>query len=455
MVAPRSTEAGEPRRPGFASSALLTWGTNVAGAVLALGTVLIVARELGADGRGQVALLTAIVVLTANFATFGVQEANANVAAAEPETRPALATNSVLLALSLGALAIGILAGLITAVPDVAGDSDRTLLWITLAFVPVLIVQIFLRFLVQADYGFAVANAAALLSAALAIVGTGAFAVLGILTVGSAVGVWLAAQALEAAILVSYIAWWLAGFGRPDPALARRSLGFGLRAYPGRVMQLGNYRLDQWLLGAIAGSRELGLYSVAVAWSEALWYLPTALAAVQRPDLVRADRREAGRQAVRIFRATAVVTVGAGAVMIVLAPILCVDVFGGEFHGSIDDLRVLVAGALGMAALKLFGNALVAQGRPGLQSASIAVGFVCTVVLDALLIPPFGGLGAALASTLAYTAAGVVVGAIFVRALERQATEFVPRAGDIRWLMRQLRSRLRRTRAPAEGAISP
>ena len=53
-------------------------------------------------------------------------------------------------------------------------------------------------------------------------------------------------------------------------------------------MLLGNYRLDQWFVGAIAGSRELGLYSVAVAWAEALWYLPTALASVQRPDLVRA-----------------------------------------------------------------------------------------------------------------------------------------------------------------------
>ena len=58
-------------------------------------------------------------------------------------------------------------------------------------------------------------------------------------------------------------------------------------------MLLGSYRLDQWLLGAIAGPRELGVYSVAVAWAEALWYLPTALAAVQRPDLVRAAKDRA------------------------------------------------------------------------------------------------------------------------------------------------------------------
>ena len=60
---------------------------------------------------------------------------------------------------------------------------------------------------------------------------------------------------------------------------------------------LTTYRLDQRLVGAISGARELATYSVAVAWAEALWYLPTALAAVQRPDLVRARAREAGAQA--------------------------------------------------------------------------------------------------------------------------------------------------------------
>jgi O-antigen/teichoic acid export membrane protein len=129
-------------------------------------------------------------------------------------------------------------------------------------------------------------------------------------------------------------------------------------------------------------------------------------------------------------------------VMIAAAPLLCAGVFGEEFRGSTDDLRVLVAGAFGIVALKLLGNALVAQGFPVLQSAAIAVGFACTVVLDVLLIPPFGGLGAALASTLAYTAAGVVVAAIFLLALQGRASDLVPRVGDAAWFVGTLRGRL-------------
>lgn len=444
-----------PQRPGFAGSALLTWGTNVASAFFSLGSILIVARVLGPDGRGRVALLTAIALLTGNLATLGVQEANANIAAAEPRTRRSLATNSVLLALLLGAAAIAIVDGLVSLFPGVAGNSSRTLLWLALAVVPVLILELFLIYLVQADYGFLVTNAAAVLGPAVAVAGNAVFALLGVLTVGSAVGVWLASQLLGTALLAFYIWRRLAGFGRPDLPLARRSIAFGLRAYIGRVMQLGNYRLDQWLLGAISGTRELGLYSVAVAWAEALWYLPTALAAVQRPDLVRADRAEAGRGAARVFRGATVVTAVSAAAMIALAPVLCTGIFGERFGGSVNQLRVLVAGAFGMVAVKLFGNALVARGRPMLQSVSVGVGFAFTVVLDVLLIPPYGGMGAAVASTVAYTAAGMLVAAIFLRVLGRRPAELLPRPRDVGWLVRQLRDRLRGTRPSAEGAVAP
>ena len=446
------SEAPGAGRATFARSAVLTYGTNVGAAFLSLANVLIIARALGAEGRGHVAFLTAIAWLVGSMATLGVQEANANFAAAEPRLRRALATNSVLLSLVLGAASFCALLLLIAAFPAVGGESNPTLRLITFAIVPVIVLQTCLRFLAQADFAFGITNAAYLLAPVVNVAVNATFALSGILSVESAVAVWLAGQTLETALIGWYAARRLAGFGRPDLALARRSLRFGVQAHAGRVMQLGNYRLDQWMLGAIAGPRELGLYSVAVAWAEALWYLPTALAAVQRPSLVRAAREEAARLAAAVFRAAALVTAVLALAMVAAAPLLCVVVFGDEFRGSIDDLRVLAVGAFGMVALKLFGNALVARGLPVLQSVAIGTGFVCTVVLDILLIPPFGGLGAALASTLAYTAAGIAIGAIFLRTAGGRAADLVPRAGDVAWLVGLVRRRLRR---PTTTAAQP
>lgn len=454
-MAKRPNEAGATRPPPFARSAAFTYGSQIAAAFLSLLSVLIVARALGAEGRGQVAFLTAITFLTANLATFGVQEATANFAAAEARARRALATNAVLLALALGGVALAALYVLIEIVPAVAGESDPTLRWVAFAFIPAILLQVFLRFLVQADYGFAVTNAAYLLAPLLNVLGNGLFYAFGILSVETAVGWWLAGQTLETVLLAWYVQRRLAGFGRPDLALARRALTFGTRAHPGRIMLLGNYRLDQWLLGAIAGPRELGVYSVAVAWAEALWYLPTALAAVQRPDLVRAAHEHASRLAARVFRATILITAVFGLVMVLAAPVLCVTIFGDEFRDSVNMLRILVIAALGVTAIKLLGSALVARGRPGLQSLAIGAGFVCSVALDIALIPRFEGMGAAAAAAIAHSTAGLVVVAIFTGALGGRAADLLPRPADVAWFVGRLRRRFSSQRDPEQADGHP
>jgi Na+-driven multidrug efflux pump len=75
----------------------------------------------------------------------------------------------------------------------------------------------------------------------------------------------------------------------------------------------------------------------------------------------------------------------------------------------------------------------------------IGIAFVVTVALDLLLIPNHGGLGAAIASTAAYTAGGIAIALVFARALGRSAGELIPRGREMRPLFRQLRALVART----------
>ncbi|WP_206443182.1 polysaccharide biosynthesis C-terminal domain-containing protein, partial [Candidatus Protofrankia californiensis] len=161
-----------------------------------------------------------------------------------------------------------------------------------------------------------------------------------------------------------------------------------------------------------------------------LFYLPTALAAVQRPDLVRSRGGDAGHEAAAVFRAAVLITLLLGVALILAAPFLCVTVFGVEFQGSIVQLRILTAGAFGIVALKLLGNALTARGKPLLETAAVGVAFVVTVGLDIVLIPGHGGVGASVASVLAYSVGGMVVGIIFARTLGTGRVNLVPRWRD-------------------------
>jgi len=424
--------SGEGRRPGFLAAAMQTFGAQVGVALLSLVNVMIVSRALGPSGRGNVAFLTAIAMLTSNLATMGIHEANVNLVGSEPRLKRALAGNSLVLSTLFGAIGIVAVAVLMVVAPGVKGDAGTSLIVLTLSSVPILVLNTYLRAVIQGEYAFGVSNLTWSLPAVINVAVNGSLVLVGKLTVGLALATWIAGQAIATAIMVWHIARRSEGFGRPSMSLARRTLGFGTRSHVGRVMLLGNYRLDQWILGAMAGPTELGLYSVAVALAEALFLLPTSLAMVQRPDLVRVSQADAVRRSSAVFRNALILTFVTGVVLVLVAPLIIVVLFGEDFRGAINELRILACGAFGIVALKQLGNALTARQMPTRASLAIASAFVSTVVLDLLLIPTHGGIGASIASTVSYTLGGVVMVVIFTRSLGGSGRDLIPGTNDAR-----------------------
>jgi O-antigen/teichoic acid export membrane protein len=414
-----------------------TYAANAGVALLSLVNVLVIARSLGPVGRGEVAFLIAVSMLCGHLVSLSLQEANANLAASEPRLRPGLATNSVLFALVLGAFAAVAVAIGVHFFPALGGPVPHTLLLFALATIPISILKQYLMMLVQADYAFGIANAAWIAGPLTTAIANGVLAMLGVLTVETAFLTWTAGQLFGVSLMCVWIAGH-AGFGAPDAALGRQAASFGAKAHVGRLMEVGNYRGDQWMLGAMVGPRELGLYSIAVAWAELLFYLPGVLVLVQRPDLVRATPAEAVRRTLRVCRVGFLLSGAAAAVMLVIAPFLCVGVFGESFRGSVNDLRVLALGAFGIVAFELLRNALTAQRKPMLGSAAVGVAFVLTVALDLLLIPRYGGIGAATATTVAYTVGGIAAGLIFARAMHARLGDLTPRLDDLQWLRQKV-----------------
>jgi O-antigen/teichoic acid export membrane protein len=439
----RKPRASVPRRRSPVLNVIGTYGQQVAGAALGLVNVLIVSRALGPDGRGQVAFVLTMAMLVSQLSNLGVQTSVMNLGGRDRKLLPSLAGTSVALSLVLGAAAVGVVTLLIHFFPAVGGDVDPTTRWIALACVPVLILAYYLTMLALVEYRFAAANTVILLGPIGNAATNGILVATGHLSVRTAVIAWAAGQTLGLVLIVWYVRRALDGFGRADRRLAKRMVGFGLKTHAGSIGMVGNYRLDQWILGSVSGARALGLYSVAVAWSEVLFFLPNALATVQRPDLVRADGKEASRQASIGFRAGALLTLVSALFLIAAAPFLCITVFGSDFHGSIRDLRILALGAFGIAAIKQLGAALTSQNKPLLETAGILVAFGVTAVSNVLLIPSHADLGASIASTVSYTVGGLAMAVLFVRALGARPTDLFPRRSDVSWFLAAARARFR------------
>ena len=434
-----------PRRGSPILNVIATYGQQVAGAALGLVNVLIVSRALGPEGRGNVAFVLTMAMFVSQLSNLGVQTAVMNFGGRDRKLLPSLAGTSVAISLVLGVVSMGVVALLIRVFPAIGGHVDPTTRWIALATVPGLILAYYLYMLALVEYRFAVANIVILLGPILNALTNLVLASTGHLSVRGAVVAWSIGQWAGLLLLVWYVHFRLDSFGRADRRLAGRLVGFGVKTHAGSIGMVGNYRLDQWLLGSISGAKPLGLYSVAVAWSEVLFFLPNAVATVQRPDLVRAEEKEAARQAAIGLRAVMLLTLVSAVVLIVAAPFLCVTVFGSAFEGSVRDLRILALGAFGIAAIKQLGMTLTSQNRPLLETAGILFAFAVTAVANVLLIPSHADLGASIASMLSYTAGGLAMAVLFVRALGGRPTDLLPRGSEVRWFWSVLRAR----RAPA------
>lgn len=223
-------------------------------------------------------------------------------------------------------------------------------------------------------------------------------------------------------LTTSSLAWsrlvrrgYFAGAGRPSLALAKRVSRYGLRAEVGSVMQTLNARLDFVIVSALVGTKAVGIYAIASRYAELLRLPSLAMNYVLLPAYARAGHVKAYRDARVAVRRTWW-TAGAAAVpMAALAPLLLPLVYGNEFRASTTPALVLLLGLTGVMVNGIVTAYLAGIGRPGLNSLATGGGLVATVALDLLLIPRFGVIGAAAASSVTYLTTTLILLAAFHR----------------------------------------
>jgi O-antigen/teichoic acid export membrane protein len=197
--------------------------------------------------------------------------------------------------------------------------------------------------------------------------------------------------------------------GRPDGRLAAEVVRFGLRSQVGGVVGLLNLRFDFLVLGALAGPAAVGVYAVASKYAEFLRLPALAVTWVTYPRVARLGAASFARRARRL--APPLVGLGAlGSVTLAVAAVpLFPVVYGSTFRDAVLPAVVILAGLFAEPAAGVASAFLLGAGRPGRNSAMLAVGLALTLALDVWWIPRHGAVGAAAASATAYLATDVLL----------------------------------------------
>ncbi len=190
-------------------------------------------------------------------------------------------------------------------------------------------------------------------------------------------------------------------------------LSFGWKTQLASVTSYINQRVDQLLLSLLVGPRELGLYVVAVTVSLALGFLPQAAAIVTLAGGSNLPRESAKALIANSFRTSLIWLVVGCSALFVVAPALITLVFGSKFADSGLACRVLLPGSIALGLNQVLYEGARSLNDPALPSYSEGLAAVLTCFGLYLLLPRFGFLGAAIASTLAYTSSLVFTLALY------------------------------------------
>ncbi|MDH0648337.1 oligosaccharide flippase family protein [Pseudomonas sp. GD03858] len=394
----------------------LSMGTKLAMIALRLLRNVLLARILGPSERGLFALLSTLPDLISAATSGGLNSAVGYQAAKQRDM--GLLLTQVLV---YGCLLAGMLTlACVLLVREFGADLQVTvqlglLAWLLLLAVPMTVLKSGLLTLHNASGGVGAFNALRLCeSLAPLLLFLGLFWMWRDDALEAALISWLCGIAL---VLVLGL-WWLRRQHplalRWDRGGQRELLSYSAKSHPDLLFQQLILRSDYLFIGAMLGSTALGHYAMASAAAELLLIVPEA---VTTPLMKRLLQQDAGMEKITplALRLTATVMLGACLGMALIGHWLIVTLFGAEYAPAYPALLALLPGLLGLCYASILRLDLLGKNRPGTVSLMMGIGAALNLLLNILLIPTWGIVGAAAASSIAYLAVTVAMLVLYCR----------------------------------------
>jgi len=394
----------------------LSMGTKLAMIALRLLRNVLLARILGPSERGLFALLSTLPDLISAATSGGLNSAVGYQAAKQRDM--GLLLTQVLV---YGCLLAGLLTLVcVLLVREFGTDLEITvqlglLAWLLLLAVPMTVLKSGLLTLHNASGGVGAFNALRLTeSLAPLLLFLGLFWMWRDEALEAALISWLCGIAL---VLVLGL-WWLRRQHplalRWDRGGQRELLSYSAKSHPDLLFQQVILRSDYLFIGAMLGSTALGHYAMASAAAELLLIVPEA---VTTPLMKRLLQQDAGMERLTplALRLTATVMLGACLSMALIGQWLIVTLFGADYAPAYPALLALLPGLLGLCYASILRLDLLGKNRPGTVSLLMGAGAALNLVLNVLLIPTWGIVGAAAASSIAYLAVTVAMLVLYCR----------------------------------------
>jgi len=227
-----------------------------------------------------------------------------------------------------------------------------------------------------------------------------------------------------------------------DKPVLVRALRLGLVIEFANALLTVAARIDVFFVYALAGRASAGHYSVALTMGQLVTFASLALSFALFPRIAQMTEAEGFGMVAQASRLGLATSLLSAAVLMVVIPVATPLAFGRAYSPAIGPALLLLVGGTLWAQQSLMARARTALGHTRLQLLAYGSTLVTMIVLDLLLIPKWGIMGAAAASMLSPTVGLVVCIKAYVPHLKRSGLsfrDFIPGKQDLLVLLGFLR----------------
>lgn len=384
---------------------------NIVQGITALIVAIVIARLLGPDAFGAWTYALAIYAFALSVASLGTEQTIVlDIVKEETRSRSVLATSFAMRLIA--SIAASVILGFLALARSDHDPELAALLAILALALPVMAADVS-RMWFRAHMRFEVPAAA---NVATTVLG-GAVKILLVLATGSLIYAGLAHVAQVVALQVALVVLLLAGHGRLsvsdlDRAYAKSLMQACLPLVVADLAVIVYLRANILLLDIFRGPAEVGVFSAAARISEAVYLLPTVIAAVAGPAMYRQFSADRALFVRRFDQLLAVLNVSIALISTGIAlfadPIVAL-LFGPNFTSSAAVLVLHAWTAMFVAQGLVSTIWLLAEKAATLVLIRTVAGAIINVALGLLLIPYFGARGAAVATLVAMAVSSMIM----------------------------------------------
>lgn len=174
-------------------------------------------------------------------------------------------------------------------------------------------------------------------------------------------------------------------------------------------------RIDQVMLGQMLGNQEVGIYSGAVRMSEVWYFIPMAIVSSVMPSLVDAKSRseeDYQKKLAKLFKLLMTLSLAVALPMTFLSSHLVLWLYGPAYRAAGPILAVHIWAAVFVFQGVAVGAWTVTENRIRLNLVRSVTGAVVNILLNLVLIPKYGGWGAAVATLLGQIVSNFLLNAV-------------------------------------------